>query len=163
MKRMEITIRNIAASDNKVLATIIRAALTEHNMAKPGTVFTDPTTDHLYELYQVPRAAYFVAEANGQVLGGAGIGLLDTGDGLTCELQKMYLSPESRGLGLGKKLILKSLDFAKANGYTQCYLETSPELAQAVKVYAHLGFRDLTGPLGNTGHFGCDQWMIRNL
>lgn len=160
---MEVTIRSITAGDNAVLASIIRDALREHNMAKPGTVFTDPTTDHLYELYQVLRSAYFVAVANGQVLGGAGIGLLDTGDGLTCELQKMYLSPESRGLGLGKKLILHCLEYAKANGYTQCYLETSPELAQAVKVYAHLGFRNLQGPLGNTGHFGCDTWMIKDL
>ncbi|PUZ22657.1 GNAT family N-acetyltransferase [Chitinophaga parva] len=157
---MEIKIRSIAPGDNAALAHIVRAALREHNMAKPGTVYTDESTDHLYELYQAPRAAYFVAEENGEILGGAGIGALE---GDVCELQKMYLAPAARGKGLGKKLILQSLAFAKANGYTQCYLETSPELAQAVKVYAHLGFRDLPGPLGNTGHFGCDRWMIRDL
>ncbi|HEY0272709.1 MAG TPA: GNAT family N-acetyltransferase [Chitinophaga sp.] len=157
---MDITIRNIAAGDNAVLASIIRDALREHNMAKAGTVYTDPATDHLYELYQAPRAAYFVAETNGRILGGAGIGPLE---GDTCELQKMYLAPGSRGQGLGKRLILHSLDFAKANGYTQCYLETAPELAKAVQVYAHLGFRDLPGPLGHTGHFGCDRWMIKEL
>ncbi|PUZ27258.1 putative acetyltransferase [Chitinophaga costaii] len=157
---MDITIRNITPGDNAVLANIIRMALREHNMARPGTVFTDPTTDHLYQLYQAQRSAYFVAEGNGQVVGGAGIGPLE---GDVCELQKMYLSPQSRGQGLGKKLILHCLHFAKTNGYTQCYLETAPELEKAVKVYAHLGFRDLPGPLGNTGHFGCDRWMMIDL
>jgi putative acetyltransferase len=43
------------------------------------------------------------------------------------------------------------------------YLETLPELHQAVKVYEKFGFRYLKGPLGNTGHFGCDLWMLKDL
>lgn len=132
-------------------------------MNKAGTAFSDPTTDHLSELFAIPRAVYYVAEIDGRVIGGAGIHPLDGGAAHVCELQKMYLLPESRGQGLAGKLITLCLEFAKQNGYTQCYLETSPELARARKVYEQFGFRYLTGPMGNTGHFGCDSWMLKDL
>ena len=159
----QIQIRPIQPSDNKVLAGIVRAALTEFGANKPGTVYYDKTTDALYELFQTEGAAYFVAEHNGEILGGGGI---YPSNGLpqgTCELVKMYLSPQSRGIGLGKKLIQKCLQAAQQMGYTQVYIETMPELQQALKTYEKFGFQYLDGPLGNTGHFGCDRWMLRAL
>ncbi|MBS0032378.1 GNAT family N-acetyltransferase [Chitinophaga sp. 22321] len=158
-----VTIRTIVASDDPIIANIVKTTLTEFGMNKAGTAFSDPTTDHLSVVFDIPRAIYFVAETEGRVIGGAGIHPLDGGEAHVCELQKMYLLPESRGKGLAGKLITMCLDFAKQNGYTQCYLETSPELARARKVYEQFGFRYLTGPLGNTGHFGCDSWMLKDL
>jgi putative acetyltransferase len=32
-----------------------------------------------------------------------------------------------------------------------------------VKVYEKFGFIYLDGPLGNTGHFGCNVWMLHKL
>ena len=159
----QIHIRPIQAGDNKALAIIIRAALTEFGANKPGTVYYDETTDALYQLFQKEGAAYFVAERSGEILGGGGI---YPSNGLphgTCELVKMYLSPQSRGIGLGRKLIEKSLQAAQGLGYTQVYIETMPELEQALKTYEKFGFQYLDGPLGNTGHFGCDRWMLRIL
>jgi putative acetyltransferase len=156
-----ISIRKIKPSDNPQLASIIRNALAEFGANKPGTVFYDDTTDHLYELFQKPRSIYFVAEQDGEILGGAGI---YPSDGLpegTCELVKMYLKPATRGLGLGRKLIEECLEFAKAFGYVQVYIETMPELRKALSVYEKFGFEYLNGPLGNTGHFGCDVWMLK--
>lgn len=156
-------IRNIAEADNLRLAEIIRAALTEFGADKPGTVYYDPTTDALSELFTTPGSIYLVAEENNELLGGAGI---FPSDGLptdTCELVKMYLSPEARGKGLGRRLIYESLSFAKSYGYKQVYLETMPELRQAVKVYEKCGFQFLNAPMGNTGHFGCSKWMLKRL
>ena len=68
----EIAIRPIQSSDNPELAKIIRNTLAEFGAANPGTVYFDPTTDTLFELFQVPNAAYFVAEADGKILGGGG-------------------------------------------------------------------------------------------
>lgn len=160
---MTLTIRTIQPSDNPQLAIIIRNALAEFGANKPGTVFFDPTTDHLFELFQQPGSIYYVAEHEGNIIGGAGI---FPSNGLpqgTCELVKMYLSPHSRGKGLGKLLIDKCLEFAIASGYQQVYIETMPELRKAVSVYERFGFDYLTGPLGNTGHFGCDVWMLKQL
>ncbi len=159
----EITIRNIQPSDNPCLSKIIKDTLTEFGANHPGTVYYDPTTDALYELFQTKGAGYFVAELDGQIVGGVGIypteGLLDD----TCELVKMYLLPHARGTGLGRTLIEKSLDFAKETGYKQVYLESMPELQQALKVYAKFGFEYLKGPIGNSGHTGCSLWMLRSL
>jgi len=35
-----------------------------------------------------------------------------------------------------------------------------PELKNALKVYEKMGFRYLDKPMGNSGHFGCQLWMI---
>ncbi len=100
-----VTIRRIQPEDNKALAVIVRSALAEHGVDKPGTVFTDPTTDDLYTLFDIPRAVYFVALVNGEIAGGAGIHPLDGGEDQICELQKMYLSPAFRGMGLARTLM----------------------------------------------------------
>jgi putative acetyltransferase len=158
-----INIRKIQPSDNPYLALIIRNALAEFGANKPGTVFYDDTTDHLYELFQEPGSIYYVAERDGEILGGAGI-YPSTGlpEG-TCELVKMYLKPATRGLGLGRKLIEQCLEFAKGFRYAQVYIETMPELRKALSVYEKFGFEYLNGPLGNTGHFGCDVWMLKTI
>ena len=156
-----IIIRKIEFNDNEELALIVRTSLAEFGANKPGTVYYDDTTDHLYELFQQPGSIYYVFESDGKLLGGAGIfpssGLPDE----TCELVKMYLLPEVRGTGLGRILIEKCLEFAKGYGYLQVYIETMPELRKAVSIYEKFGFEYLNGPLGNTGHFGCDIWMLK--
>lgn len=158
-----ITIRPIQPADNPLLARIIRNALSEFGANKPGTVFYDPTTDALFELFQQPGSFYLVAENGDSLLGGAGIfpspGLPEG----VCELVKMYLDPAARGMGLGRTLIQQCLDKAAAIGYKQVYLETMPELRKAVSVYEKFGFRYLAGAMGNTGHFGCDVWMIKDI
>jgi putative acetyltransferase len=159
----EINIRTIQPTDNPVLAHIVRSTLAEFGANHPNTVYYDPTTDALFELFQQPGACYFVAEINGKIVGGAGIYPTAGLDADTCELVKMYLLPEARGLGLGKTLIQKCMDIARKNGFQKIYLETMPELKQALKVYEKFGFTYLTGPMGNSGHTGCSLWMIKNL
>jgi putative acetyltransferase len=158
-----IQTRPIQAADNPFIATVIRNTLKEFGGDRPGTVFTDPTTDALYELFRKPGSAYYVALLNNSIVGGAGIYPSDGLPDGTCELVKMYLLPEARGIGLGKFLIEKALQFARESGYTQVYIETLPELRQAMSVYEKFGFTYLDGPLGNTGHFGCDIWMLKKL
>ena len=158
-----IQIRNIQPGDNAELAVIVKNTLAEFGANKPGTVFYDPTTDRLFELFQRNGAHYFVAIVDNEIVGGAGI---FPSDGLptdTCELVKMYLLPNARGLGLGKVLIEKCLALASEMGYKNIYLETMPELKKALKVYEKFGFVYLDGPMGNTGHFGCDRWMLKRL
>ncbi len=159
----DILIRPLAEKDNAAIAKIIRGSLEEFGAAKPGTVYYDPTTDDLYKLFQTKRSAYFVAERSGTLVGGGGIfptpGLPED----TCELVKMYLHRDSRGIGLGRALIEYNLNFAKETGYKQVYLETMPELLPALRVYQKFGFRYLTGPMGNSGHHGCSLWMLKEL
>jgi putative acetyltransferase len=52
---------------------------------------------------------------------------------------------------------------AKKMGFKNCYLETLPYMKSAVKLYKKTGFVALDAPLGNTGHYSCTEWMIKEL
>ena len=157
----KVTIRNIRPSDNPFLSKIVKDTLAEFGANHPNTVYYDPTTDTLFEMFQKKGSVYFVAEMNGEIVGGGGIYPTDGLPADTCELVKMYLLPHARGAGLGRILIEKCLASAKETGYKQVYLESMPELKQALKVYAKFGFEYLKGPMGNSGHTGCSLWMLR--
>ena len=160
---MEVRIRPIKPGDNPVIAQIIRETLAEFGANHPGTVYFDPSTDTLYELFRQPGSYYNIAEINGRIVGGGGIFPTEGLPPDTCELVKMYLLREARGTGLGTRLIETCLEQARERGYKKVYLETMNELKAALKVYARLGFRYLDGPMGNSGHFGCPLWMLRDL
>ncbi len=155
-----VFIRTIQPGDNKALAVIVRNTLAEFGANRPGTVYYDPTTDTLYQVFQKERSIYHVALINNEIVGGAGIFPTDGLPADTCELVKMYLVPKARGFGLGKDLINRCIDAAKSLGYSKMYLETMPELKKALSVYEKFGFKHLNGPMGNSGHYGCDRWML---
>lgn len=156
-------IRPIQPQDNAIIATIIRSVLTEFNAAKAGTVYYDASTDDLHALFSVPRAEYHVLEVDGKLVGAAGIYPTPNLPEGCCELVKLYILPQARGKGFGRKLIENCFDIARRNGYTQVYLETMPELKMAMSLYESCGFGYLPGPLGSSGHFGCDLWMLKTL
>ncbi len=160
---MDVRIRHIQPSDNPFLAQIVRDTLAEFGANHPGTVYYDSSTDALYELFQRKGSVYFVAEMNDEVVGGGGIYPTDGLPEDTCELVKMYLLPKARGTGLGRSIIEKAILFAGQEGYRNVYLETMPELRQALTIYAKFGFEYLKGPMGNSGHTGCSLWMLKKL
>lgn len=155
--------RLLSRDDNKEIAAVIRSVLAEFKANKPGTVYYDPTTDDLYSLFSREGAEYHILETDGLLAGGAGIYPTDGLPDGCCELVKLYILPHARGLGLGKQLIEECFEIARRFGYRRVYLETLPELKMAMSLYERCGFRHLDKPLGNSGHFGCDLWMIKDL
>ncbi len=116
------------------------------------------------QLPTTPSAsAYFVIEKDGRVLGGAGYAPLTGAEPQICELRKMYVLRDARGLGAGRLLLDACLSGARKDGFRQCYLETLESMTDARRLYERAGFRKLDGHLGNTGHFGCNSWMLLNL
>ncbi|NQY44025.1 MAG: GNAT family N-acetyltransferase, partial [Legionellales bacterium] len=99
----------------------------------------------------------------GKVVGGAGISQLENTTDNICELQKMYFLPQARGKGLGARMMMNCLEKAKYLGYEKCYLETLPYMKSAVKLYEKTDFKVLDKPLGDTGHYSCSEWMIKEL
>ncbi len=156
-------IRTITREDNKALANIIRDTLTEFKANKPGTVYYDERTDHLFEEFKTEWSVYFVAEEEGVIFGGGGIYPTENLPEGTCELVKLYLSAAARGKGIGKILMEKCIVAARELGYSKIYLETMPELTIAIPMYEKFGFTYLTSAQGNSGHTGCDVWMIKEL
>ena len=70
---MSIITRPIEKKDNPLLSQLIKAVFREFNIDRPGTVYTDPTTDNLYELFTTPFACYWVAEEDNKLIGGCGV------------------------------------------------------------------------------------------
>jgi putative acetyltransferase len=117
----------------------------------------------LFDVFQVSNATYFIAEINGSVVGGSGIYPTDGLSENTCELVKLYVASEARGKGIGKLLLNECIDEATALGYSSMYIETMPELTNAIEMYKKNGFKFIPKALGNSGHVGCDLFMLKDL
>lgn len=163
MNKDTIVIRKIELDDNGKIAKAIRSVLVEFGVPKRGTAYEDKALDCMFETYDKSRSRYFVLQQGDQILGGAGIAPLQDFDPEVCELQKMYFAASARGRGLGSKMMQKCLDFARSAGFEKCYLETMPYMDDARNLYKKVGFKPIDSALGNTGHYSCTVWMIKEL
>jgi putative acetyltransferase len=159
----EFLIREIKPEDNPVIERIIKDIFHEFNMPLVGTAYEDEETPNMFESYEGEKEVYYVIEENGVVFGGGGIKPLRDFEDDVCELQKMYFSPSIRGKGFGKKMFDKCMQAAKDFGFEKCYLESASQLKAAIHIYKEKGFTHLDKPLGNTGHYSCGVWMIKEL
>ncbi len=157
-----LVIRAVRPSDDTELAAIIRAGMAEFGICGAGPE-TDPELISISEAYAGPRAAYFVVERDGELMGGGGIGPIAGEPPDICELRKMYLRPEGRGRGAGGRLLALCLDTARDLGYRRCHLATLHSMNAARHLYARAGFRQLDHALPGSGHLGCDTWYSREL
>lgn len=139
MKKMNI--RTVKPSDNEILAQLIRAVFDEHRAPQKGTVYSDPTTDELYQLFQTEKSILWVAELENQILGCCGIyptkGLPEN----CTELVKYYLASNARGKGVGRELMEKSISSAREMGYSQIYIESLSAFSVAGDIYEKQGFK----------------------
>ena len=81
----------------------------------------------------------------------------------TCELQRLFILKKARGLGIGQQLMDSCIVFAKESGYKRIYLETFPNMVEALGLYSKNGFKLIDKPLGDTGHFYCTTRMLLEL
>ncbi|MCB0278223.1 MAG: MarR family transcriptional regulator [Calditrichaeota bacterium] len=159
----QYTIRPIEKRDNEAVAMLIVNVMTEFGAVGDGFSIQDDEVKNMYDAYANERAAYFVLSREDKIVGGGGIGPLPGAEDDICELKKMYFYNDVRGLGLGQKLIDICLYAARQVGYKRCYLETLKHMTQAKALYQKNQFLPIDKPLGSTGHFGCDAWMVKDL
>jgi putative acetyltransferase len=163
MMNHPLRIREIAKKDNSALEDMIREVFDEYDAPKIGTVYSDPSTSDLYQLFRTNKSALWVAEMNHQALGCCGIFPTDGLPIDTVELVKFYLPASARGKGIGKQLMEHSISSAIELGYKKIYLESLPLFSEALGIYQKYGFRILSEPLGNSGHGSCSIWMLKDL
>jgi putative acetyltransferase len=160
---MGASIRPIRPGDDAAMAAIIRTVMPEFGATGCGFAISDPEVDWMSRAYAAPRHAYFVVERDGVVLGGGGIAPLAGGDEGVCELRKMYFLPEARGIGAGAAMMARCLQAARGAGFERCYLETLTGMDAAMRLYERSGFRRIEGPMGATGHGGCNTFYLLDL
>lgn len=159
----DIQYRPIRKEDNKSLAKLIRSVFDEFDVEREGTVYSDESTDHLSDLFDIEGAEYWVAEKSGSIVGGCGLYPTDGLDAGCAELVKLYLSPSVRGLGVGLHLLNLVINRSSTLGYKQLYLESFSNFSKAVSMYEKLGFEHINHSLGNSGHSACTIWMLKKL
>lgn len=147
----EFQVRPARRGDEEPVQDLIFRVLTEYGLP-PDRGATDADLDDLTAFYLEPGGEFLVVETdNGAIIGSAG--LLPVNE-TTVELRKMYLDAAWRGHGLGRMLLERLLDSARAAGYARVSLETAGVLTEAIGLYRRYGFR-ATGETPVTGR--CDQ------
>jgi putative acetyltransferase len=134
----EFTLRPATNADRQVVTALVFSVLREYGLTTDPEA-TDADLCDLEGQYAGRGGAFDVLEdAKGVVQGCVGLYPLDP---VTCELRKMYLRPDVRGLGLGRRLLDHALNRAQAFGFKRVTLETSSGLAEAIRLYTRAGFR----------------------
>jgi putative acetyltransferase len=156
----QVLIRRLEADDVSAILRIISASRREYGLEGRVDSILERADHAILEAYQRERSSYFVAVIDRSIAGGAGIAPLGDANGQTCELQRMYLSPEHRRRGVGRALLAACIREAGRYRFDYCYAETISEMAPALSFYECHGFRRLEAPIGRTGHSHNDRWMM---
>ena len=87
-----------------------------------------------------PAGLFLLATLHGEP---AGCGALKFRPGAPTEIKRMWVAPEARGLGLGRRLLAELEARAAARGARTLRLETNRALAEAISLYRSAGYREV--------------------
>ncbi|MED5362946.1 MAG: GNAT family N-acetyltransferase [Bacteroidota bacterium] len=159
----QLEIRLVRLEDNVVLAQVFLEELIEMKVPFDGTALSDPELDAIYDAYQYVKADYWIVCYRNRILECAGIAPLRNGPYWFYELQKMYFLLKTKEKGLGSKMMRKCLQQAKRFDFTDCYIETMPNMIHVQKLYQKWGFEHFEHPLGNTNPCSYPVWIVKLL
>jgi putative acetyltransferase len=143
MPHDDTPIRDAVPGDEPAVQRVVFAVLREYGLnPEPGA--TDSDLDDLQAAYRDCGGVFrIVTDARGGIIGCGGLLPGERGD---VELRKMYLLPEHRGRGIGKRLLEDLIAAARAAGYRRVVLDTASVLKEAITLYRQRGFQPWENP-----------------
>ncbi len=111
--------------------------------------------------YRAPRGTFLVVVDDGEVLGCAGLRVIDVPPyGSVAEVKRMWVSRRLRGHGVGRALLELLHADARRRGLSYVLLDSKRELLDARRLYLAAGYRDIE-PYGDNSD--ATAWMALHL
>lgn len=120
-------------------------ALLHQSHALMQSLFSEED-NHYLEISDLckPEVRFFIARKDETYLGCAALALKSD----YAEVKSMFVDPDTRGLGIGDKLMAQLIQEGRANKLMSLKLETGDVLHAAHRLYYRHGFKDC-GPFGD--------------
>lgn len=144
-----VVIDSMTPKDEKCLRELIRRNISGYQEAGSVIASSLRRLENFGDIYRAEGSVFLVARDEsheGLCVGGAGIGPLHglaPAEGLG-EVRDLVVDQECRGQGIGARIIKRCLEEAKKMGYHKLYLETTPQMEDAQKLFLRYGFRPIT-------------------
>jgi DNA-binding MarR family transcriptional regulator/predicted GNAT family N-acyltransferase len=106
---------------------------------------------------RAPAGLFVLARLHGQPVA---CGALKFHGPAATELKRMWVAPEARGLGLGRRILTELEQRAAAHGTTVIRLETNGSLTEAIALYRTAGYREVA-PFNDERY--ADHWFEKQL
>ena len=112
--------------------------------------------------YDPPSGGLLLAVSDGRPAGC--VGLRPFPQMGTCEMKRLFVSPEFRGQRLGEMLITAVIRLARERGYQRMRLDTHPAtMGTAVTLYLRFGFRDVdAAPLKSSSQLAYMELVLND-
>lgn len=121
----------------------------------------DPEENHLLDIesLRAPDVSFFVARVDGRPLGCGAVRVIEPGVG---EVKRMYVAPQSRGYGLGRRILSALETRGRDLGLRELKLETGDRQPEALALYRNSGFEPC-GPFGGYPQGVTSLFFVKHL
>jgi ribosomal protein S18 acetylase RimI-like enzyme len=142
---MTVRVRRASVDDGQAVADVLNSVIAEGKYTILDRAFSVEEERDFIAAMARRKAALYVAEIDGQIVGIQSIDLFsDHADSVRhVATVGTWLRREFRGRGIGRLLAEESFRFARSHGYTKIMIQVLAHNDAALRFYRSLGFQEI--------------------